>query len=111
MTKYLFFCFGDFNKSSTDNILNQVASCSDKDKMFYQDGNGYIIIHLFSNDSLKYLRNNFTKNLSNMTNCQFLFEDDEYYDNIVNKEQYSNDYPMKEIMEKSPTLIFMNKLV
>lgn len=102
MKKYLFFCFGNFTKETLTNILNQVASCSDKDKMIYQDGDGYIIIHLFSNDSLKSLRNNFTKSLSDMTNCQFLFEDDEYYDKIVsnlkdlfgvpNKDQSLRDY-------------------
>lgn len=110
MKKYLFFCFGNFTKEMLNNILNQVASRSDKDKMFYQDGDGYIIIHLFSNDSLKSLRNNFTESLSNMTNCQFLFEDDEYYDNIVNnlkllfgipnKEQSLTDYFMNEAMKE-----------
>ena len=83
MKKYLLFCFGNFTKEILTNILNQVAICSDKDKMIYQDGDGYIIIHFFSNDSLKSLRNNFTKSLSDMTNCQFLFKDDEYYDNIT----------------------------
>ena len=106
MKKYLFFCFGNFTKETLTNILNQVASCCDKDKMIYQDGDGYIIIHLFSNNSLKSLRNNFTKSLSNMTNCQFLFEDDEYYDKIVsnlkdlfgpsNKEQSLTDYVITE---------------
>lgn len=106
MKKYLFFCFGNFTKETLTSILNQVGSCSDKDKMIYQDGDGYIIIHLFSNNSLKSLRNNFTKSLSNMTNCQFLFEDDEYYDKIVsnlkdlfgpsNKEQSLTDYVITE---------------
>jgi hypothetical protein len=102
MKKYLFFCFGDFKQSSVDNILTQVSRYSDKDKMLYQNGNGYLIVHMFSNESLTSLRNKLFESLSNVTNCQFLFEDDQYYDNmleklkglfgVTNKEQSLTDY-------------------
>jgi hypothetical protein len=102
MKKYLFFCFGEFKQSSVDNILNQVSRYSDKDKMLYQNGNGHLIVHMFSNESLNSLRNKLFESLSNVTNCQFLFEDDQYYDNmleklkglfgVTNKEQSLTDY-------------------
>jgi hypothetical protein len=102
MKKYLFFCFGDFKQSSVDNILTQVSRYSDKDKMLYQNGNGHLIVHMFSNESLTSLRNKLFESLSNVTNCQFLFEDDQYYDNmleklkglfgVTNKEQSLTDY-------------------
>lgn len=102
MKKYLFFCFGEFQKSSVDNILTQVSRYSDKDKMLYQNGNGHLIVHMFSNESLTSLRNKLFESLSNVTNCQFLFEDDQYYDNmleklkglfgVTNKEQSLTDY-------------------
>jgi hypothetical protein len=71
MKKYLFFCFGEFKQSSVDNILNQVSRYSDKDKMLYQNGNGHLIVHMFSNESLNSLRNKLFESLSNVTNCQF----------------------------------------
>jgi hypothetical protein len=102
MKKYLFFCFGELQQSSVDNILTQVSRYSDKDKMLYQNGNGHLIVHMFSNDSLISLRNKLFESLSNVTNCQFLFEDDQYYDNmleklkglfgVTNKEQSLTDY-------------------
>jgi hypothetical protein len=102
MKKYLFFCFGEFQQSSVDNILTQVSRYSDKDKMLYQNGNGHLIVHMFSNESLTSLRNKLFESLSNVTNCQFLFEDDQYYDNmleklkglfgVTNKEQSLTDY-------------------
>ena len=110
MKKYLFFCFGEFSQSSVDNILTQVSRYSDKDKMLYQNGNGHLIVHMFSNDSLTSLRNKLFESLSNVTNCQFLFEDDQYYDNMLvnlkdlfgvdNKEQSLTDYFMNEAIKE-----------
>jgi hypothetical protein len=70
--------------------------------MLYQNGNGYLIVHMFSNESLTSLRNKLFESLPNVTNCQFLFEDDQYYDNmleklkglfgVTNKEQSLTDY-------------------
>jgi hypothetical protein len=110
MKKYLFFCFGEFQQSSVDNILTQVSRYSDKDKMLYQNGNGHLIVHMFSNDSLISLRNKLFESLSNVTNCQFLFEDDQYYDNMLgklkdlfgvdNKEQSLTDYFMNDAINE-----------
>jgi hypothetical protein len=122
MKKYLFFCFGEFKQSSVDNILTQVSRYSDKDKMLYQNGNGHLIVHMFSNDSLNSLRNKLFESLSNVTKCQFLFEDDQYYDNMLvnlrdlfgvdNKEQSLTDYLISQItpkIELSPEVLNIHK--
>jgi hypothetical protein len=78
--------------------------------MLYQNGNGHLIVHMFSNDSLTSLRNKLFESLSNVTNCQFLFEDDQYYDNMLeklkglfgvdNKEQSLTDYLINMVTPK-----------
>ena len=75
MKKYLLFSFGQFNDKSVKTILNVVSRFSDNDKMLFQNGNEYLNVQFFSNDSLEDLRYNITKHLEGMTNCQFLFED------------------------------------
>jgi len=106
MKKYLLFSFGQFNDKSVKTILNIVSRFSDNDKLLFQNGSEYLNVQFFSNDSLDDLRDKISKGIDGMTNCQFLFEDDKYYDNLIknlkkvfgleNQEQSLTSYIIKE---------------
>jgi len=106
MKKYLLFSFGQFNDKSVKTILNIVSRFSDNDKLLFQNGSEYLNVQFFSNDSLDNLRDKISKGIDGMTNCQFLFEDDKYYDNLIknlkkvfgleNQEQSLTRYIIKE---------------
>jgi len=106
MKKYLLFSFGQFNDKSVKTILNIVSRFSDNDKLLFQNGSEYLNVQFFSNDSLDDLRDKISKGIDGMTNCQFLFEDDKYYDNLIknlkkvfgleNQEQSLTRYIIKE---------------
>ena len=106
MKKYLLFSFGQFNDKSVKTILNIVSRFSDNDKLLFQNGSEYLNVQFFSNDSLDNLRDKISKGIDGMTNCQFLFEDDKYYDNLIknlkkvfgleNQEQSLTSYIIKE---------------
>jgi methionyl-tRNA synthetase len=99
MKKYLLFSFGQFNDKSVKTILNLISRFSDDDKLLFQNGSEYLNVQFSSKYSLDYLRYMISKDINDMTNCNFLFED--YVKDVrsilkIDSNQSLNDYIMIE---------------